>query len=342
MNIKLLDNLSFTELDTLLRNDAYVPKCSKCIDTKVAMIKNNHIFIFSYKSKKLELFIPKYFIEIETVLKNIFKLYPKFKTTIYSNMDKRISKDVMKMGWNCPSITMISKMDFVFKNPVLTYEKGVGIKSSCTSERLIDKLMSSNTSGNINFSNKDILFFKSLLNRATESGGEIEKYGNRYRIKMDSIVYSNDTFNLTLEPCAINFHTHPYIVYKDELSLGVAWFSGLDFEYIIYNSLNGLKEHFLITSEGIYHLKLTTQFIKFFKQCTFELQDKYCDLLKLHFANVENQRKVPKKHVMKMDKCTIHIFTHFVTHLNSLNSSFFKNPDISEDFILFDLNFMLF
>ena len=285
------------------------------------------IEIFEYKNN-VDIYFDRCFPLLRNTYDYIKFVEEKFKksTNVYISIKnpclQKIIKKLELEGYNCPRTVSKSLNNVEFKTPKIILTRGY-----CKNKLRKPNLKNSE----ITFDISDVNFFKSLLNEKFESGGVIEKHNGKYKIVKSSVTKGKkDNIDLDISP--YNFHTHPYSVYGDNFS---GWFSGDDVKYIIFNSFLGLKEHFLITVEGIYRLGVSKKFLstKFKKN---QLDDIVNYIFEM-FLQLEDMRQVDNfKTTDVSHKKTVRVFNDFFVIINSIHSSWFK---LKGDFRIFNLDF---
>ena len=222
-----------------------------------------------------------------------------------------ILSDLEKQGYGCPRIVSKSLNKNIFKTEKIIVTNG------CLNHTELDY----KTNDDFNFGKKDVAFFKSLLMNDHETGGIIKKQDDNYKIIKKSLVKGSSN-NIDLEISEYNFHTHPLSVYEDNFA---GWFSGDDIKYIIYNSFHGLKEHFLITLEGVYRLSITPEFRKAKKNISSKQLDEIVEYIYNMFVQLEDKRHVDGVHKIGIDnKKVVRTFNDFFVIVHSITSKWFK------------------
>jgi len=320
--------------------NTFLRECSSC-----------NMYILEYNDEYLELY--EYENSIEVYVSRCIKELDEIVPFIESKFDKEIyycisidnvclKRIVKQIGYGCPQLSVKSENGNIYKFPKLILKKNCNDKHNVT--KLVNDIEKSfNKIENLKFSKEDLNYFKSLLSLQYESGGEIKKINKElYKINMKSVIEGNET-DIDLTPTPYNFHTHPSSVYNEKGNKTfVAWFSGVDIKYIIGNIPYSLKEHFLITVEGIYRLRVTPQFKNAYLELNERQQNRITDKLYHLFANLEDKRVVYKeKNILKINSETIKSFNDFFVTINSLNSSHFPRYFDDKNFLIFDLTFKL-
>lgn len=327
------------------KHKTYLNKCTNCSATYILKYHNNYLGIYKYKNS-IEIYIKRFTTphDLEEMIEYVINHF-KVKNiiaciSIKSDHLKEIANILYENNFDCPQLHTSTPNGNIFKIPklIMIYNCNKNGNVHNINKLVTDiqnKLLNTN---DFSFSKSDISFFKGLLELPYESGGDIKKINEHlYKVNRNSIVDGQfDTIELT--PTTYNFHTHPIPVYNEKNNLTfAAWFSGVDIRYIVGNIPYGLKEHFLISAEGIYRLRPTKQFISEFKKLNDKQQEHIVEQLFNIFANLEDKRVVKKKNVLRINSDTIKSFNDFFVIINSINSSHFKS--LKKDFTLFDLEF---
>lgn len=321
----------------------YLKECKECADAYLLVDGNNFVEIYEYKDD-VEVYFDR------CINKNINNqiefLEDKFKNKnicIYVSVKNKCLKTILnnlsKKDYGCPKIVMKTRNKNMFKTPKLVLKQNC--KHEHDNKKLVDQIEKNfNTKEDFCFPKKDLERLKKLLDLNFESGGSISKIDDKnYKLKEDTIIEGKDD-NIDMDPTTYNFHTHPKSVYTDEDGHNfAAWFSGVDIRYIVGNIPFGLKEHFLITNEGIYRLRATKQFSTAFKKLSTKNQEKIIRKLYNMFADLEMKRIIKeKKNRMRINSTNIKHFNDFFVTTNSVNSSMFPKL-FKQDFVFFDLDF---
>jgi hypothetical protein len=237
-------------------------------------------------------------------------------------MDKIIVK-LGEQGYGCPRVVVKSINNVLFKTPKII------VTNHCKTKSKLQ--LGDFSEPSINFSKNDVDYFKTLLTKQFECGGNI-KYtkSGMYKIVRSSVI-KGDKDTIDLDISQYNFHTHPKSVYDGNF---VGWFSGEDIKYIIYNSLLGLDYHFLVTMEGVYIIGMTKEFISDSKIFGEKKLDDIVDYIYNMFVQLEDLRFNNKSNTI--DDTTVRIFNDFFVIINSINSKWFN---LSGNYRLFNLEF---
>lgn len=343
MELKKYNNINSQVFkDFHFKHKTFLNKCTNCKETYILKNKNNYLGIYKYPDN-IEIYIKRFTLPnnlgdmLEYILKN-FKVKDVIAVVSIKNKNlKKIVNVLEQKDFGCPQVHTQTVNDNMFKFPKIMFRHGCD-KKGHNLNKLVDEIKRKVYHvDNIDFSKSDLNYFKELLELPYETGGDIIKKGNTYKINRKKMTNGKfDTIELT--PTKYNFHTHPKPVYNEKNNLTfAAWFSGVDIRYIVANIPYGLKEHFLVAAEGIYKLKPTPYFTREYKKLSEKKQIEIADDLFNVFADLEDIRVVQKKNVLSINNDTIKNFNEFFVTINSLNSSHFKY--FNNDFTLFDLEF---
>ena len=184
------------------------------------------------------------------------------------------------------------------------------------------------------FSDSDLFLFNKLLDEPVEYGGAIscQPQAPYYKVNRQSLVKGDNNMGVDLNPTAFNFHTHPRKFYRTEKTFS-AYFSGVDIKYIVRNIAYDLRQHFLITHEGIYVIECSKLFRTIYLTVPERCKSKMVNFLFDFFYKLEKKRRSPKN-VMKMNRETLPIHRNVITKIKDLKIS--NLPDCYKNF--FDTN----
>lgn len=343
LNYNSLDANKLKEFHT--KGNNFIIKCQDCNNSYIYYDDNNNLVtIFEYDDN-IDIFLNNY---NKNLIKDIKIINNKFDKDININIPVINEKvdDIVKIlsnnGYKCVNISYESKNNVLFKVPMIIIS--LSSKNKCNSSKIyknIKEKFAFQSKDKIYFSKSDKDKLKKLLKLNYESGGKIKKLDKGNYKLVGDIKKGDEDQNIFLEPTEYNFHTHPAPFYKYKENQSFAgWFSAVDIEYILYNSLYGLKEHFLITPEGIYRLRLTKEFREKFKNLNETCQTKVVNKISKIFEKLERKRTFKTKNILQLNNDTLPIFNEFFIFVNSLNVS---NLPIcfprDSNFILFDIDF---
>ena len=324
--------------------NTYVRKCKKCKEVFILKDENNIIEIYEYINN-IEVYFDrcmnKNFARQIDFIENNFRKKIIMLISVKNKCLYKFIDYLNKRGYGCPKIIVKSKNNTMFKTPKLRLKQNCLDNDPHNMKKIIDEIEKSfHINHKFDFYKKDLIYLKSLLDLPNETAGEIKKKGqNLYSINYKSITKGNEG-SVDMEPKPYSFHTHPKSVYIDAErgNSFVSWFSGVDIKYVTGNIPHGMKEHFLVTIEGIYRLKPTQKFVEEYKGLNSTNQGKVLKKLYKMFGDLEKERETDiNANTNKLNASNIRTFNDFFVTINSVNSSLVKK--LKGDYTLFDVSF---
>lgn len=114
---------------------------------------------------------------------------------------------------------------------------------------------------------------------------------------LDSEVAGSWTDFIVFPPkdCAFSFHTHPEICYR-KIGCYIGWPSGPDMAMVVSSYDSGLRQHFVITVEGVFSIQMNREFINFWKRIVDQpCKEEIIQCVLRDFSSIEGYRSVSEK-----------------------------------------------
>jgi len=153
---------------------------------------------------------------------------------------------------------------------------------------------------NIVMSSQLALYLYTYLDKDREYGGEIviSEYKDNHAILAVNTekIYEGESppnFVVNVPYNNITFHTHPRLCYIEHQCY-IGWPSGMDMGYVVMGYVaeqNPLFIHFVVTAEGIYSVRLTTDFQNILRKLGNDCISYIVQRLVQRFTEIEQERK---------------------------------------------------